>query len=179
MNLSPRRLYTWLTSQLIYKREGNIFGETWPFHGSDCKFERQRPPYISHHLGYRSVFSVPLIRDDFAIIVQFKYVLSRAGFLILGFKSPAMLPPPTLSFTIPSVHDGLDLQCRVYHPTCLLPTEPSHVTGWRKRAAIVAHPYAPLGGCYDDPVVDRIASTILKEGFLVGTFNFRCVFCGR
>ncbi|RAL62963.1 hypothetical protein DID88_004051 [Monilinia fructigena] len=40
-------------------------------------------------------------------------------------------------------------------------------------AAIVAHPYAPLGGSYDDGVVDLVASTILKEGFVVGTFNFR------
>ncbi|KIN02293.1 hypothetical protein OIDMADRAFT_103456 [Oidiodendron maius Zn] len=84
-----------------------------------------------------------------------------------------MLPPPTLSFTIPSVHDGLVLQCRVYHPTCLSQPDVSKITAWRKRAAIVAHPYAPLGGCYDDPVVDRIASTILKESYIVGTFNFR------
>jgi hypothetical protein len=39
----------------------------------------------------------------------------------------------------------------------------------------VAHPYAPLGGCYDDPIVDIVASTILKQGFIVGTFNFRHV----
>jgi hypothetical protein len=44
---------------------------------------------------------------------------------------------------------------------------------WRKRVAIVAHPYAPLGGCYDDPVVSTVAATILKQGFIVGTFNFR------
>jgi hypothetical protein len=41
--------------------------------------------------------------------------------------------------------------------------------------AIVAHPYAPMGGCYDDPVVGRIASTMLDDGFIVGTFNFRYV----
>ena len=86
-----------------------------------------------------------------------------------------MLPPPTISFTIPSIHDDLPLQCRVYHPTCLAPTTLSHLTEWHKKAAIVAHPYAPLGGCYDDPVVDIVASTILKQGFVVGTFNFRCV----
>jgi hypothetical protein len=84
-----------------------------------------------------------------------------------------MLPPPTLSFTIPSIHDNLVLQCRVYHPACLAPTTVTQAAEWRKRSAIVAHPYAPLGGCYDDPVVDKIASTILKEGFVVGTFNFR------
>jgi alpha/beta superfamily hydrolase len=39
--------------------------------------------------------------------------------------------------------------------------------------AIVAHPYAPLGGSYDDAVVDMAASIILKQDFVVGTFNFR------
>lgn len=84
-----------------------------------------------------------------------------------------MLPPPTLSFTIPSIHDNSSLDCRIYHPPCLVPTSLSQAIPWRKRVAIVAHPYAPLGGSYDDPVVDLVASTILKEGFVVGTFNFR------
>ncbi|KAF7856056.1 hypothetical protein EAF04_010012 [Stromatinia cepivora] len=84
-----------------------------------------------------------------------------------------MLPPPTLSFTIPSIHDNSSLECRIYHPACLVPTSISQATPWRKRAAIVAHPYAPLGGSYDDAVVDLVASTVLKEGFVVGTFNFR------
>ncbi|KAG9236443.1 hypothetical protein BJ875DRAFT_482269 [Amylocarpus encephaloides] len=84
-----------------------------------------------------------------------------------------MLPPPTLSFTIPSVHDDLVLDCRVYHPVCLAPTKASDVEDWQKKAAIIAHPYAPLGGSYDDPVVDLVAGTILKQGFCVGTFNFR------
>lgn len=56
-----------------------------------------------------------------------------------------LLPPPTLIFTIPSIHDDLVLDCRVYHPTCLAPTKVSQVEDWRKKAAIVAHPYAPLG----------------------------------
>jgi hypothetical protein len=77
------------------------------------------------------------------------------------------------SFTIPSVYDDLAIHCRIYHPTCLAPTTVTGIVEWNKRAAIVAHPYAPLGGCYDDPVVDVVASTILKEGFIVGTFNFR------
>jgi len=37
----------------------------------------------------------------------------------------------------------------------------------------VTHPYAPLGGSYDDPVVVSALSEILKQGFVVGTFNFR------
>jgi hypothetical protein len=86
-----------------------------------------------------------------------------------------MLPPPTISFTIPSIEDDLPLQCRIYHPTSLCPNTAAQIPheGWTKRAAIVAHPYAPLGGCYDDPVVDVVASALLKEGYVVGTFNFR------
>lgn len=84
-----------------------------------------------------------------------------------------MLPKPTLNFTIPSVHDDLVLHCRVYHPTSFTPKAVAEITEWKKKAAIVAHPYAPLGGSYDDPVVDLVASTVLKQGFVVGTFNFR------
>ncbi|KAL3418526.1 hypothetical protein PVAG01_10242 [Phlyctema vagabunda] len=85
-----------------------------------------------------------------------------------------MLPPPTLTFTIPSIHDNTVLDCRIYHPLRLNPNTVSQVSApWEKKAALIAHPYAPLGGSYDDPVVDVIAATILKEGFIVGTFNFR------
>ncbi|KAK0713939.1 hypothetical protein B0T26DRAFT_742440 [Lasiosphaeria miniovina] len=82
-----------------------------------------------------------------------------------------MLPEPTLTFTLPSLYDGLALNCRVYHPHSLSPSP--HALPWQKHVAIVAHPYAPLGGCYDDPVVDMVAATLLRLGFLVGTFNFR------
>ncbi|KUI57150.1 hypothetical protein VP1G_04417 [Cytospora mali] len=82
-----------------------------------------------------------------------------------------MLPVPTLSFTIPSIHDDTTLECRIYHPQSLAanPRSPP----WRKHAAIVAHPYASLGGCYDDSVVEIVSATLLRQGFLVGTFNFR------
>lgn len=30
-------------------------------------------------------------------------------------------------------------------------------------------------GSYDDPIVERVAATILKQGFVVGTFNFRFI----
>ena len=36
-------------------------------------------------------------------------------------------------------------------------------------------PYAPLGGCYDDPVVQAVGTEIVKKGFVLGTFNFRYV----
>lgn len=82
-----------------------------------------------------------------------------------------MLPDPALSITIPSVHDDATLECRIYHTQSL--TANPRAPPWRKHAAIIAHPYAPLGGCYDDPVVETVAATLLRQGFLVGTFNFR------
>ena len=88
-----------------------------------------------------------------------------------------MLPPnPTLSFTLPSLYDDTKLDCRIYHPECL--TDPSitldsETRSWRKQTAVVAHPYAPLGGCYDDGVVDVVSGTLLQVGYVVATFNFR------
>ena len=84
-----------------------------------------------------------------------------------------MLPEPTYSFTIPSVRDDIDLECRIYHPTRFRNREAVVSGKWTKRGAIIAHPYAPLGGCYDDPIVASVASVILKSGIIVGTFNFR------
>jgi alpha/beta superfamily hydrolase len=84
------------------------------------------------------------------------------------------LPGPTLAFTIPSVYDDTTLDCRVYHPvedSAYTSTHGKRVK--RKQCAIVAHPYAPLGGCCDDPVVGIVAGQILKDGFIVCTFNFR------
>lgn len=89
----------------------------------------------------------------------------------LEHGSHTMLPKPTLRFTLPSLHDGLPLDCRVYHPSSL--SASLHAPCWQRHAAIVAHPYAPLGGCYDDPIVDIVAGTLLRLGFLVATFNFR------
>ncbi|KAI8629598.1 hypothetical protein F5Y19DRAFT_484522 [Xylariaceae sp. FL1651] len=83
-----------------------------------------------------------------------------------------MLPQPSLRFTLPSIHDDTKLDCRVYHPQCLRNLSPAG-TPWSRQAAIVAHPYAPLGGCFDDPVVNVVAGTLLELGFLVTTFNFR------
>lgn len=82
-----------------------------------------------------------------------------------------MLPGPALSFTIPSIHDDATLECRIYHPRALSPNP--RAPPWRRHAAVVAHPYAPLGGCYDDAVVETVAAVLLSKGFVVGTFNFR------
>ncbi|KAB8239662.1 uncharacterized protein BDW43DRAFT_296037 [Aspergillus alliaceus] len=76
------------------------------------------------------------------------------------------LPIPTYAFTVPSLHDGTPLDCRLYLPRVSL--EPGTIRG-----AIVAHPYATLGGCYDDPVVSFVGGELLKSGYIVGTFNFR------
>ena len=37
----------------------------------------------------------------------------------------------------------------------------------------MAHPYAPMGGSYDDRVVGIVVEEFLALGFVVGTFNFR------
>ena len=79
------------------------------------------------------------------------------------------LPKPNASFKIPSIHDDLELDCRLYYSR---PSE-RHSKDFGRSFAIVAHPYAPLGGCYDDPVVALMGTTLLQHGFSLMTFNFR------
>ena len=81
------------------------------------------------------------------------------------------LPSPTFSFRIPSVYDDVLLEGRLYHPPQLQRFDT--IRAWRKRTAIIAHPYAPLGGCYDDPIVGTVGDELLQVGYIVGTFNFR------
>ena len=81
------------------------------------------------------------------------------------------LRSPTFEFEIPSVHDGVQLESRLYLPKNNV--QSGSAIGWMKRGAIVAHPYAPLGGCYDDPVLNFVGSELLRAGYVVGTFNFR------
>ncbi|KAI9371948.1 Alpha/Beta hydrolase protein [Aspergillus egyptiacus] len=84
---------------------------------------------------------------------------------------PKYLPSPIHSFSIPSIYDSVQLACRVYLPPQLL--DSGHTSQWRVRGAIVAHPYASLGGSYDDPIVNFIGAELLEAGYVVGTFNFR------
>ena len=77
------------------------------------------------------------------------------------------LPAPASSFTIPSLHDDLELDCRIYYP------RRANIGQAEQLFAILAHPYAPLGGSYDDGVVNLVGSTLLRSGVLLGTFNFR------
>ena len=80
---------------------------------------------------------------------------------------------PAYAFSLPSIEDDTPLDCRIYHPENLSASS-QHINRvpWIK-GAIVAHPYAPLGGCYDDHVVLATTETLLDQGCVVGTFNFR------
>ncbi|KAF2402685.1 hypothetical protein EJ06DRAFT_579958 [Trichodelitschia bisporula] len=85
---------------------------------------------------------------------------------------------PTFSFAIPSLHDGLPLDCRIFHPPSATPRPsgpplPGHAPPLSLPIAIIAHPYAPLGGNYDDPIVCAAVREARDRGCVVGTFNFR------
>ncbi|KAH0290408.1 hypothetical protein KCU62_g3483, partial [Aureobasidium sp. EXF-3399] len=78
---------------------------------------------------------------------------------------------PVYCFTIPSVSDGTLLDCRIYHPVSLQDAQSTQQR--TKKAALIAHPYAPLGGSMDDAVVTTIVDQLLDLDFVVGCFNFR------
>ena len=82
---------------------------------------------------------------------------------------------PHCSFTIPSIHDDLTLDCRIYLPSILSEFEDEQRSQWKRRGIIMAHPYAPMGGSYDDRVVGIVVDEFLEAGWIVGTFNFRYV----
>ena len=73
---------------------------------------------------------------------------------------------PQFAFSIPS-KDDTPLDCRIYHPKRML------LESAGSKGAVIAHPYAPLGGSYDDHVVAALTETLLGQGYVVGTFNFR------
>lgn len=80
------------------------------------------------------------------------------------------------SFTIPSIHDDTTLDARIYHPKILTEdqlAEDGEQSPWKKRGLVMAHPYAPMGGSYDDRVVGIVVDEFVKAGWVVGTFNFR------
>jgi hypothetical protein len=76
---------------------------------------------------------------------------------------------PTFTFTVPSLHDDITLDCRLYIPSRFQ----VHDNTGRLKAVIIAHPYAPLGGCCDDPVLSAVGGELLKHGWIIATFNFR------
>lgn len=79
-------------------------------------------------------------------------------------------PAPSLNLQIPSLHDSLLLPARLYLPPTY--THP-HPRPWPRRLAVLAHPYAPLGGSYDDRTVLRLAALLVSLDWVVATFNFR------
>jgi alpha/beta superfamily hydrolase len=81
---------------------------------------------------------------------------------------------PHYSFTIPSIHDDTTLNCRIHHPDALSrPNSSDEILQWKKRGIVIAHPYAPMGGSYDDRIVGIVVEEFLRAGWIVGTFNFR------
>lgn len=81
---------------------------------------------------------------------------------------------PTYSFTVPSLADDIALDCRLYFPEDLATTlQVRHSDGRGSKGAVVAHPYAPLGGSYDDSVVLSVTECLIEQGYVVTTFNFR------
>lgn len=82
-------------------------------------------------------------------------------------------PAPSLNLQIPSLHDSLPLSARLYLPPSYTRARTTSTTAWPRRLAIVAHPYAPLGGNYDDRVVLRVVALLLSLDWVVATFNFR------
>ncbi|KAG0153162.1 hypothetical protein PDIDSM_5012 [Penicillium digitatum] len=72
------------------------------------------------------------------------------------------LPSASFSFFLPSIYDGNKLECRIHLPPA--PQNIESATSWPNRGAIVAHPYATLGGSHNDPVVSFIGSELLQAG---------------
>jgi hypothetical protein len=68
---------------------------------------------------------------------------------------------PVYCFTIPSVVDGTVLDCRIYHPDSLQDAQSTQQRS--RKAALIAHPYAPLGGSMDDAVVTSVVDQLRIE----------------
>lgn len=85
-----------------------------------------------------------------------------------------MATKPAYTFELPSLDDATVLNVRIYHPArlsnILWPSGESLVG---LQGVVIAHPYAPLGGSYDDHVVLAVVQAMLEHGFVVLTFNFR------
>ena len=71
-----------------------------------------------------------------------------------------------MDIKIPSLHDGTEICGRIFRPGKFPMLE-------NIKAAIIAHPYAPLGGNQDDYVVRSVRDNLLGKDFFVCTFNFR------
>lgn len=110
---------------------------------------------------------------------------------------------PPLTLKVPSLYDSLLLETRIHLPSTSTRVTGPGVTGKGEgegdgelsfgqrelesvqytcgndagvvKVAVVAHPYAPLGGNFDDHVVVNVMKVLVQNGWVVGTFNFRSV----
>ncbi|KAK6512507.1 hypothetical protein TWF481_001391 [Arthrobotrys musiformis] len=80
-------------------------------------------------------------------------------------------PSPVLTLLLPvPSHQTHTIEARVYHPD--FPSTYGLSRHTPRKAAVLAHPYAPLSGNWDDPVVLSLVSLLTKKGWVVATFNF-------
>ncbi|KAK6538616.1 hypothetical protein TWF694_010194 [Orbilia ellipsospora] len=78
---------------------------------------------------------------------------------------------PVLTLIVPTTSHDLNVEARVYHPS-EFPSNYGVDRTHPRKAAVVAHPYASLGGSWDDPVVLSLVSLLIRKGWVVATFNF-------
>ncbi|KAK6347308.1 hypothetical protein TWF696_007379 [Orbilia brochopaga] len=76
---------------------------------------------------------------------------------------------PVLTLMLPT--GAGNVEARVYHPA-EFPAEYGAASASCRKAAVVAHPYASLGGNWDDPVVLALVGVLVARGWVVATFNF-------
>ena len=79
---------------------------------------------------------------------------------------------------ISSLYDETRLDCSIRdHQPTTQTTVDSSIALKRDTicGAIIAHPYAPFGGSFRDPVVTAVGESFWQKGFVVGVFNFRFI----
>ncbi|KAK6333066.1 hypothetical protein TWF718_010890 [Orbilia javanica] len=86
--------------------------------------------------------------------------------------SGTISPSPVLTLVIPvPSHHTHTIEARVYHPP-EFPQNYGLSQNTPRKVAVVAHPYASLGGTWDDPVVLSLVALLARKGYVVATFNF-------
>lgn len=114
-----------------------------------------------------------VIGDRLKDVSGFPFTLSEV------FRSSTLLPAlimntePAYTFELPSLEDDTVLNARIYHHVSLVQDLQQGGSHHPLKGAVVAHPYAPLGGSYDDHVVLSVIETLLEHGSVVVSFNFR------
>jgi hypothetical protein len=86
-------------------------------------------------------------------------------------SAPAPRLQPSLVLEIPALQGDHFLVANIYYPVSIVPGYGKQP--WQRHAAVVAHPYGPMGGDQRDVIVMGIAEELLAAGFLVMTFNNR------